>query len=232
MKMTKNALAIRISSALLLSSALVLSLNQIPAKSQSEVAQKAQELCLADAKSKGFELKEIIYAGAADFKGKDAKVVLNLMRGGQLFKLTCYYDKASGKVALGDTPIGNAVESLMPGKAGKAANPVSFPWWLLLLPLIGLPLLLAWAHKRDLALGLLGTSYGQQYDADIRGNEGEPINIYSSPTSNSDIIGTVVNGQRVKITDRDIATETDNWIELALGGWLPKKYVGTPARSC
>lgn len=210
--------SIKIASALLFSIGLVFPLAPTYA-SDPAIVNQAQELCVSKAKAKGFDLKEIIYSGGADVAGKDAKIVLNLTKDGQLFKLTCYYHKASGQVDLGDN-VAADVANVAP----------SIPWWWLLLPLIGMVLLLAWARNRDKALGVVGRS-GHQYEAYIRGNSTEPVRVYASPSYNSSIIKAAYNGQKVIITDRDITTETGNWIELASGGWVPEQYVGTSARS-
>jgi hypothetical protein len=215
----------QIASALLLSGAIALPV--MPSYAQNvagdpTVVQQAQDLCVQQAQSKGFELKEVVYAGGADKAGKDAKIVLNLLKEGQLFKLTCYYDKASGQADFGE----DFAKTLLGDDASASTTP-SIPWWSLLLPLLGLGLLLAWARNRDRALGIVDNTYNNLYEADIRTHAGEPpVNVYAHPSENARIIGLIHNGARVKITNHD----TDSWIELAKGGWVPKQYVGTPSR--
>lgn len=228
MRKTQNIpLSIQIASALLLSSPLAFPLATPAYASDPATVQQARELCIEQAKSKGFELKEVTYAGGADVPGKDAKIVLSLLREGQVFKLTCYYDRASGQVAWGEETAAEMAEAA----AEMAQTVKGIPGWTLLLglllPLVGLGLLLAWARGR----GIPGRTDGQHYEADIRSSSMEPIGVRATPSHTADLIGTVQNGQRVTITDRDLVAETGDWIELARGGWVPRQYVGTPSRA-
>lgn len=185
------------------------------------VVQEAQQLCIDNAGQKGFTLKQVVEAGAADRPGKDAKIVLSLDKGGQEFKQTCYYDKNSKSVFFdGDV--------LAPLTAPAATFQPNL-WWALL-PIIGLPLLLLWGRNRDAEYARTAaatTRTVRYYDAIIRTADGSPIQVYEDPAYSARILRTIEDGQSVRITGR----ETDDWFELAGGGWLPKQYVRTSTRA-
>jgi hypothetical protein len=184
------------------------------------VVQEAQQLCIDNANQKGFTLKQVVEAGASDRPGKDAKIVLSLDKGGQEFKQTCYYDKNAKSVFFdGDV--------LAPLTAPEATFQPNL-WWALL-PIIGLPLLLLWGKNRDAkyARTAAATRTVRYYDAIVRTADGSPIQVYEDPAYSARILRTIEDGQSVRITGR----ETDDWFELAGGGWLPKQYVRTSARA-
>ncbi len=177
------------------------------------VVRTAETSCVEQAQQKGFELKKVVYAGDSDKGGKDVKIVLNLLKDGGLFKLTCYYDQVSG-ASFGDED--------------AVSLTTKFPWWWLLLPILGLPALLAWAKGRD--TDEVVHHHHRYYDAIVRGSE-DPISVYAEPNLASKVIGYVHNGEAVKITDKDVYhAGVGDWVELATGGWIPKQYVGAPAR--
>jgi hypothetical protein len=177
--------------------------------SDPAIVEQAQTLCLEKAKAQGYELKSVLYSGASDVPGKDAKIVLQLTKEGKVAKLTCNYDKKSGGVDFGDV--------------GAVASP-SIPWWGFLLPLLGLLALWFLAKNKNET-----RTYGNYYEADIRGGEGA-IPVYEHPSLASPVISSVHNGERIRVSDRDIATANDGWVHLARGGWVEKQYVGTPSR--
>jgi len=185
------------------------------------VVQEAQQLCIDNASQKGFTLKQVVEAGAADRPGKDAKIVLSLDKGGQEFKQTCYYDKNSKSVFFdGDVlaPLSAPTETFQPNL-----------WWALL-PIIGLPLLLLWGRNRDAEYARTAaatTRTVRYYDAIVRTADGSPIQVYEDPAYSARILRTIEDGQSLRITGR----ETDDWFELAGGGWLPKQYVRTSTRA-
>lgn len=185
------------------------------------VVQEAQQLCIDNAGQKGFTLKQVVEAGAADRPGKDAKIVLSLDKGGQEFKQTCYYHKDSKSVSFdGDVlaPLTAPTETFQPNL-----------WWALL-PIIGLPLLLLWGRNRDAEYARTAaatTRTVRYYDAIVRTADGSPIQVYEDPAYSARIIRTIEDGQSVRITGR----ETDDWLELAGGGWLPKQYLRTSTRA-
>jgi hypothetical protein len=185
------------------------------------VVQEAQQLCIENANSKGFTLKQVVEAGASDRVGKDAKIVLSLDKGGQEFKQTCYYDKTAKSVFFdGDV--------LAPLTAPEATFKPNL-WWALL-PIIGLPLLLLWGRNRDAEYARTAattTRTVRYYDAIIRTADGTPIQVYEDPAYSARILRTIEDGQSVRITGR----ETDDWFELVGGGWLPKQYVRTSTRA-
>lgn len=194
---------------LLLSVSLAVPISSVQA-SDPAVVEQAKTLCLDKAKAQGYELKDVLYAGASEILGKDAKIVLQLIKGGQVAKLTCNYDVKSGGVDFGSPE--------------AAPPPVSIPWWGFLLPLLGLLALWFLAKGKDKT-----RTYGHYHDADIRGGDGS-IPVYELPSLSAKVIGAVHNGDRVRVTDRDIATANDGWVQLARGGWVEKQYVGTPSR--
>lgn len=174
------------------------------------VVEQAKTSCLDKAKTEGYELKDVLYAGSSDIPGKDAKVVLQLIKDGQVAKLTCNYDVKSGGVEFG-TP-------------EAAPPPVSIPLWGFLLPLLGLLALWFLAQGKDET-----PTYGHYYEADIRAGA-DPIPVYDHPSLAANVISAVHNGERVRVTDRDLAIANNGWVQLARGGWVEKQYVGTPAR--
>jgi hypothetical protein len=185
------------------------------------IVNEAQQLCIEDAKAKGFELKEVVTAAAADKPGKDAKIVLHLLKAGQDYKQTCYYDKTAKSVSFFDDIVAGTTTP------DKTYTPVL--WWLLL-PIIGLPLLL-WATRNrhtesDRTAASAVRNHGTRYyDALIRTVDGSPIQVYEEPSYTAKVLGTVQDGQTVHLTGR----ENEDWCELVGGGWLPKQYVRTSA---
>lgn len=186
------------------------------------VVQEAQNLCVENAKTKGFDLKEVVSAGPADVAGKDAKIVLNLTKAGQEYKQTCYYDKNSKSVFFGDDAKG-AVTT--PETTYQPAL-----WWVLA-PLIGLPLLL-WATrnrgKEEVTRAAAVKTYANRYyDAIVRTVNGEATEVYEEPNYNSKVIRSILDGESVRVT----GLEDKDWFELAGGGWIPKKYVRTTSHA-
>jgi hypothetical protein len=194
---------------LLFSTSLALPISNAYA-SDPAIVEQAKTLCLDKAKAEGYELKSVLYSGSSDIPGKDAKVVLQLIKNGQVAKLTCNYDQKSGMADFGTS------EAALP--------PVSIPWWGFLLPLLGLLVLWFLSKGKHEA-----RTYGHYYEADIRGG-GDPIPVYDHPSLGANVISAVHNGERLRITDRDLAIANDSWVQLARGGWVEKQYVGTPFR--
>lgn len=182
------------------------------------VIDTAQQSCIENAQSNGFELGEVVSAGPSDRTDKDAKIVLNLTRDGQLFRQTCYYSEASG-VELGDDTA-NAVAGVAPD--------LSRLWWLLL-PLLGLPLLLAWARRRDAAAPPIVVTdrgrYAGRSEAVVR-NNGRSIEVHSGPDNSYRVTKTLYDGQRVGLT----GNYQNDWAELAEGGWISTHHLESNPR--
>jgi uncharacterized protein YgiM (DUF1202 family) len=176
-----------------------------------ELAAKAKQACIDKAKADGFALKDVVSVDPYNGEADRVKVVLNLTKtaDGTAARLTCGYSK-DGKVAFGDEPA--------PAKEG------GFPWWLLLLPILGIPLLFtlfkgkeerpdAEVYERPVA-----TRVGTQ--AVVRANS-EYLDIHEGPGNTYRVTGTLRNGQRVALANgRD-----NNWAELETGGWVPLEYL-------
>jgi uncharacterized protein YraI len=101
------------------------------------------------------------------------------------------------------------------------------PLWWLLVPIIGLPLLLAWAKGRGVETVPASHSYttafaGQPYDAIVR-SSGQTVNVYSGPATTNRIVATLTDGQRVTASGR----KDGLWTELASSGWVQTVYLWT-----
>ena len=176
-----------------------------------ELAAKAKQACIDKAKADGFALKDVVSVDPYNGEADRVKVVLNLTKtaDGTAARLTCGYSK-DGKVAFGDEPA--------PAKEG------GFPWWLLLLPILGIPLLFtlfkgkeerpdAEVYERPVATRV-GT------EAVVRANS-EYLDIHEGPGTTYRVTGTLRNGQRVALANgRD-----NSWAELETGGWVPLEYL-------
>jgi hypothetical protein len=71
------------------------------------------------------------------------------------------------------------------------------------------------------------TAAARYSDSLIRTTDGNPIQVYEDPAYSARVLGTVQDGQSVRVTGR----ENDDWFELVGGGWLPKQYVRTSTRT-
>jgi hypothetical protein len=170
------------------------------------VASAARQACIESARSKGFEVADVV---SITPKGTDgANVVLNLTRDGQPYKLTCGYSKETGAVVGDNATAGTTV----------TAPDWSRLWWLLL-PLLGLPLLLAWARTRDGANPIYSTAAGRS-EAIVR-QVGSSVNVHSGPGDDYRVTGRLREGQRLWLTGR----YNNSWAELEDGGWVPASYL-------
>lgn len=187
------------------------------------IVQEARNLCIEDARGKGFELKEVITAGDSDKPGKDAKIVLKLLKSGQDFQQTCYYDKNAKSVSFVDEIAATIAPPPIASAPVKTYTPAL--WWILL-PIVGLPALLWWAENRQSGPARAvstGARNGSIVYSEVlvRGEDGNPVQVYEEPSYDSRVLGTVDDGQSVRVTGR----ENDDWFELVGGGWLPKQYM-------
>ncbi|MBV9389532.1 MAG: hypothetical protein JOZ78_24180 [Chroococcidiopsidaceae cyanobacterium CP_BM_ER_R8_30] len=170
----------------------------------ASLANAAKEACVNSAKSKGFQVDQIVSVAPS---GTDsANVILNLSRDGHPFKLTCGYSKTSGAA------IGND------STATTSASPDLRPLWWLLIPAIGLPLLLLWTRGRDSET----RTAVERYEAIVRRN-GSSVDIHSGPGDSYKVTGTLHDRQRVVLSGR----QDNNWVELSEGGWVPTQYLET-----
>jgi uncharacterized protein YgiM (DUF1202 family) len=189
-----------------------------------ELAAKAKQACIDKAKADGFALKDVVSVDPYNGEADRVKVVLNLTKtaDGTAARLTCGYSK-DGKVAFGEDPA-PPVAQTSPVQTTEPAKEGGFPWWLLLLPILGIPLLFtlfkgkeerpdAEVYERPVA-----TRVGTQ--AVVRANS-EYLDIHEGPGTTYRVTGTLRNGQRVALANgRD-----NNWAELETGGWVPLEYL-------
>ncbi|MBW4659503.1 MAG: SH3 domain-containing protein [Drouetiella hepatica Uher 2000/2452] len=201
--MKRLNLSIVPSTVLLLS--LVLPISSAYAQTVSaDLAAAATEACTRSAESKGFQVRDVVSVESK--AGTDgANVVLNLDRAGQAYKLTCGYSASAGAMIGDDT-----------AAASVAAPNLSSLWWLLL-PIIGLPLLLAWTKNRDRNLY---PTHQERSEALVK-NDGKSLSIHSGPDASHSVTGVLYDGQRVTLSGR----RSDNWAELADGGWVPARLL-------
>jgi hypothetical protein len=171
----------------------------------ADLASAARQACIQSAESKGFQVADVVAIQPKADNSNGANVVMSLTRDGQPYKLTCGYSKSAGAV-FGDSTAG--VTTTTPDWSKL--------WWLLL-PLLGLPLLLLWASKRDAATKT--AEHG--YEAIVRRHGGNPVDIHSGPGSSYRVTGTLRNGQSVILSGR----QDDVWAELKDGGWVLTQYL-------
>jgi hypothetical protein len=186
------------------------------AQVRPDIAETAQESCIQSAESQGFTLDEVVSVEPSAQSGVNgATVVLNLLRDGESFRLTCDYNPTSGAA------IGDAATQTTAGTADTASR--AFPWWWLLLPIIGLPLLLAWTRGRTtapVATNAPRRAYAENTEAIVRSN-GRAVNIYDGPGTDNRVTGTLYDGQNVTLSGR----YENEWLELGLGGWVQRQYL-------
>ncbi len=188
-----------------------------PSTALANLTEKAAQSCTEKAQADGFTLNRVV--SAEETTGGGAKVVLDLTKvaDGTNAKLTCTLSP-EGNVVFGDM---DAVARL-PG-----INPLLWA----LLPIIGLPPLLAWARgRRDQAVataaqGYIGSRINERHEAIVRSNS-DTLDVYSGPATTYRVSSTVRNGQRVVLTGR----YDNNWAELESGGWIPVDYVEAATR--
>ena len=197
-----------------------------------ELQTRAEQTCIDSARTKGFELDQVVSVAPTD--ADTVQVVLNLTREGQLYKLTCNYSASNNSATVGDdvNNAGAADTSTTAASATQTYTPWINSWWGLLIPLIGLPLLLWWARGRR----------SDEYDRYTRGDsdriayrgrsEGivrsidDAISIYAGPSNTHSITGSLRNGQRVALSGR----YDSDWVELEDGGWIAARHLETNPR--
>jgi hypothetical protein len=103
--------------------------------------------------------------------------------------------------------------------ASPEADWTKLAW--LLLPLLGLPLLLAWGRDRKAA-----SEFGHELNATVH-TEATEVDIHAAPGTHQPVIGQLHSLQQVKLTGR----YQEQWAELASGGWVPTQYLQTPVAS-
>jgi uncharacterized protein YgiM (DUF1202 family) len=177
-----------------------------------ELAEKAKKACIDKAQAKGYTLKDVTSVEPYDATGDRVKVVLNLTKNadGTEARLTCGYSDKDGAAAFdGDT---------------TTAQRQGFPWWWLLLPILGIPLLFALLRGKERPVettaNVYNTATTTAREAVVRAN-GEYLDIHSGPGTAYQVTGTLRNGQRVMLSSR----RDNNWVELETGGWVPVEYL-------
>jgi len=183
----------------------------------ADLSTAAKDACTRSAESKGFTVKEVVSVEPKAGTTDGATVVLNLDKAGQLYKLTCGYSASTG--ASIDDGISGAVNT-----AARTFNysAPSLAW--LLLPLIGLPLLLALFKGRDKdAVGYATRT--ERLEGLVR-NRGRALNVHSGPAAHHSVTETLRDGQRILLSGR----QQDGWVELAEGGWVSSEALDLDVR--
>ncbi|PSF38595.1 SH3 domain-containing protein [Aphanothece hegewaldii CCALA 016] len=186
-----------------------------------DVANAAKTACIDKAKADGYTLKDILTVEPYDATGDRVKVVLNLVKGDTEARLTCGYTQGDQSVAFDNN---QTTENTQNNDRGVS------PWLWLLLPLIGIPLLIALTRGKqrttdynNYATQTTGTERAEGF---VRTN-GEALDVYSGPGTTYRVTGTLQNGDRVNLTGR----KENNWLELENGGWIPAQFVETSYRT-
>lgn len=181
------------------------------AQSTTEMLATAEEACIESAAADGYDpdLAQVVSSRAID--GDKVEVVLNLTKDGQSFdRLTCPFSASTG--------IGNFVS----GAAETVAAPGLGRLWWLLVPLLGLPLLLAALRGRDRAVveSIATTTDRVLTEGWVNTNSG-PLDVREYPNSNARVLRSLPNGEYVRLTGR----HDSDWVELTEGGWVPSYYL-------
>jgi len=197
-----------------------------PATIAQDLVKKAEQSCIEKAQADGFTLNRVVSSETTADGG--AKVVLDLTKtaDGTKAPLTCNLSK-DGTISIGDS---------VAAAAGAVRAPGIAPWLWALLPLIGLPLLLAWARgrrteevvaatRRYAPVGGVSERIYERHEATIYSNS-DHLDVYSGPGTAYRVTGSVRNGQRVTLTGR----YDNNWAELENGGWIPAEYITAATR--
>lgn len=208
--------------------------------------QDAQDACIQTAGEKGFTWKETVTVEPDTVQTDKLKIVLNLDKEGQEYKLTCYY--GADKVAVFDGGDQPAEVAETPVEQPVAQTPVAtatptpvetrsgFPWWLLLIPLIGLPLLwllMKGNNEPTTTVATENTSTNTYREPVVHTtkevinprrvwirNNDFGVNVHSGPGNTYEVTRTITEDQEVVITGR---SEND-WIELESGGWVERRF--------
>jgi hypothetical protein len=188
----------------------------------TDLANAAEEACKSSAVAKGFQVVDVVSITPKSGTADGADVVLNLTRDGQPFKLTCGYSKTAG-AAIGESSTATTAPALAPTTAPVPATTTTttdtgFPWWWLLIPILGIPLL-ALLFKKDRPVATpTGTArtYVAPKEAIVRGY-GNSVNVYSGPGTTYQVSGSLRDGQRVTLSNQT----SNDWSQLADGGWIP-----------
>ena len=181
------------------------------AQSTAEMLKTAEAACIENAAADGYNPDKAQVVSSRAIDNDKVEVVLNLTKDGQNFdRLTCPFSASTG--------IGNFV--------GGAAEAVKAPglgrlWWLLL-PLLGLPLLLAALRGRDRAVtGAVTPVDNIVHTEGYVNTNGSPLDVREHPNSEARILRSLPNGEHVRLTGR----HDHDWVELTGGGWVPSYYL-------
>jgi hypothetical protein len=214
-----------------------------------ELSDAAQVACRDSAVAKGFEVVSVASVEPKSGTTDGATVVLNLTRNGEPFKLTCGYTPAAAAAPATTSPEAIASPSPVatPTPTATTSTPVAtetrgFPWWWLLLPLIGIPLLYWLLRKPAEETTVIRTTEAKSYapptptlqperpakttpdyrnyvtpaKAVIRSNN-HSVNVFSGPATSYRVTGVLQDGQEVMLSGHS----ENNWSELTEGGWVP-----------
>lgn len=201
-----------------------------------DLANAAKTACIDKAKADGYTLKDILTVEPYNNASDRVKVVLNLVKGGTEARLTCGYTKGSNAVTFdggqsaNQTANNTQTTTTTPDTTNRGG--VS-PWLWLLLPLIGIPLLIALTRGRQRTTT---TDYDNYATRDTVGTarteamvktNGEALDVYSGPGTTYRVTSTLRNGERITLTGR----RENNWVELENGGWIPAQYIESTYRT-
>lgn len=264
MKITRNRVAQSAATTALVLGVSFLASAQAQTVSKA-LSDEAQATCSKSAASKGFEVVGVTSITPRPGTTDSVDVVLSLTKDGEPYKVTCGYTQTADTTVSGTapSPAPAAVTGASPGTiaspapakspaavakpapaATTATTPAAerggiSPWWWLLVPLIGIPLL--WWLLRSKDETTVASSYDTPaqeaglttttpvsnippIDGIIR-SSGNEINLYSGPGRNYQITGWLEDGQQVRLSGQRQIEADGAWVELADGGWIPEAAV-------
>ena len=191
-------------------SALLATVPPALAQSTAEMLQTAEAACIENAAADGYDpnLAQVVSSRAID--NDKVEVVLNLTKDGQNFdRLTCPFSASSG------------ISNFISGAADTVAAPGLGRLWWMLLPLVGMPLLLAALRGRDRAVATATPITNKVYTEGWVNTNGGPLDVREYATSNARVVRSLTNDEHVPLTGR----YDNDWVELAEGGWVPSYYL-------
>jgi len=171
----------------------------------------AEAACIENAAADGYNPDKAQVVSSRAIDNDKVEVVLNLTKDGQSFdRLTCPFSATTG------------IGSFVSGAADTVAAPGLGRLWWLLLPLLGLPLLLAALRGRDRAVtGAVTPVDNIVHTEGYVNTNGSPLDVREHPNSEARILRSLPNGEHVRLTGR----HDHDWVELTGGGWVPSYYL-------
>ena len=197
----------------LLAATTVVAMNQ-PAIAQTtaEMIATAEKSCLDSAAAKGYNTQLSNVVSSESIDADTVRVVLNLTKDGNAFdRLTCPYSVSKGLAAFDDAA----------AAVGDAVARPRFPWWWLLLPLIGLPLLFLWGRGRQEPTTVVrgASDHAVRYTDGYVNTYGNALSVHERADGMSHVLRTIPDGTHVSLSGR----REDFWVELKEGGWVDSR---------